>query len=130
MLAITARLVLYVAIITAHDHVSATWISLTSITLCDLIGIEKLTNAFGLLTLARGLAVIVGPPIAGKRALYDRRYTTRIGGRGGVGGLGVPVWVFCVRARACVCENMRSMLVCIYVADLNVNGQARSKSRI
>ena len=46
-------------------YISATWISLTSIILCDLIGLEKLTNAFGLLTLVRGICSIAGPPVAG-----------------------------------------------------------------
>lgn len=43
----------------------AAYISLTSIIICDLLGLEKLTNAFGLLTMARGVAGIYGPPVAG-----------------------------------------------------------------
>lgn len=35
----------------------------------DLLGLEKLTNAFGLLILFRGAAAIVGTPIAG--AIYE-----------------------------------------------------------
>lgn len=54
-------------------HVSvffaAGYISLTSIILVDLLGLDKLTNAFGLLILFRGAAAIVGSPLAG--ALYD-----------------------------------------------------------
>lgn len=46
----------------------AAYISLTSIIICDLLGLKKLTNAFGLLTLARGIAGVYGPPVAG---LYD-----------------------------------------------------------
>ena len=38
---------------------------LLSIVLVDLLGLEKLTSAFGLLTMFRGAASIVGPPIAG-----------------------------------------------------------------
>lgn len=49
-------------------HFSAAYISLTSIIICDLIGLEKLTNAFGILTLARGTSSIYGPPIAGTLA--------------------------------------------------------------
>ncbi|CAH0552902.1 unnamed protein product [Brassicogethes aeneus] len=45
------------------------YISLTSIILVDLLGLDKLTNAFGLLILFRGGAAIVGTPLAG--ALYD-----------------------------------------------------------
>ncbi|KAL5020242.1 hypothetical protein ScPMuIL_003134 [Solemya velum] len=43
----------------------AAFISLTSIIICDLLGLEKLTNAFGLLTLARGISGIFGPPLGG-----------------------------------------------------------------
>lgn len=35
----------------------------------DLLGLDKLTNAFGLLILFRGAAAIVGSPLAG--AIYD-----------------------------------------------------------
>ncbi|XP_063225633.1 monocarboxylate transporter 7 isoform X2 [Bacillus rossius redtenbacheri] len=45
------------------------YISLTSIILVDLLGLDKLTNAFGLLILFRGAAAIVGTPLAG--AVFD-----------------------------------------------------------
>lgn len=45
------------------------YISLTSIILVDLLGLDRLTNAFGLLILFRGAAAIVGSPLAG--AVYD-----------------------------------------------------------
>lgn len=48
---------------------AAGYISLTSIILVDLLGLERLTNAFGLLILFRGAAAIVGSPLAG--AVYD-----------------------------------------------------------
>lgn len=48
---------------------SAGFISLTSIILVDLLGLEKLTNAFGLVILFRGAAACVGSPLAG--ALRD-----------------------------------------------------------
>jgi hypothetical protein len=47
----------------------AGYISLTSIILVDLLGLDKLTNAFGLLILFRGGAAIIGSPLAG--AVYD-----------------------------------------------------------
>jgi len=34
--------------------------------LVDLIGLEKLTTAYGIITLVRGISTIMGPPIAGK----------------------------------------------------------------
>ena len=40
--------------------------SLTSVVLVDLLGLESLTNAFGLTLLFQGVAGIIGPPIAGK----------------------------------------------------------------
>lgn len=54
----------------------AGYISLTSIILVDLLGLDKLTNAFGLLILFRGAATIVGSPMAG--ALYDATQTYSI----------------------------------------------------
>ncbi|CAD5229360.1 unnamed protein product [Bursaphelenchus okinawaensis] len=47
----------------------SSYVCLTSVVLVDLIGVEKLTNAFGLLLLVQGIATVVGPPIAG--VLYD-----------------------------------------------------------
>ncbi|XP_015929018.1 monocarboxylate transporter 12-B [Parasteatoda tepidariorum] len=45
------------------------YVSLTSVILVDLLGLEKLTNAFGLLLLFEGVACLIGPPITGW--LYD-----------------------------------------------------------
>lgn len=45
------------------------YVGLTSVILVDLLGLEKLTNAFGLLLLFQGIASLVGPPLGG--ALYD-----------------------------------------------------------
>ncbi|XP_026726922.1 monocarboxylate transporter 13 [Trichoplusia ni] len=45
------------------------YVGLTSVVLVDLLGIEKLTNAFGLLLLFQGIASLIGPPFAGW--LYD-----------------------------------------------------------
>ncbi len=41
------------------------YISLTSIVIVDLLGLEALTSAFGLVAMARGVSSIVGPPMAG-----------------------------------------------------------------
>ncbi|XP_033229392.1 monocarboxylate transporter 14 isoform X2 [Belonocnema kinseyi] len=51
------------------------YISLTSIILVDLLGLDKLTNAFGLLILFRGAAAMVGPPIAGAIIDATNSYT-------------------------------------------------------
>ncbi|VDD79686.1 unnamed protein product [Mesocestoides corti] len=39
--------------------------SLTSIILCDILDLEALTNAYGIVTLVRGIASTVGSPVAG-----------------------------------------------------------------
>ena len=44
----------------------AAYISLTSIILVDLLGLDNLTSAFGLLTLFRGFSSMIGPPINGE----------------------------------------------------------------
>lgn len=41
------------------------YVGLTSVILVDLLGLDKLTNAFGLLLLFQGIASVIGPPIAG-----------------------------------------------------------------
>lgn len=45
------------------------YVSLTSIILVDLLGLDNLTSAFGLLVLFRGVSTLIGPPLAG--SLYD-----------------------------------------------------------
>lgn len=45
------------------------YVGLTSVILVDLLGLDRLTNAFGLLLLFQGIASLVGPPIAG--FMYD-----------------------------------------------------------
>lgn len=42
------------------------YVGLTSVILVDLLGLDKLTNAFGLLLLFQGIASLIGPPIVGK----------------------------------------------------------------
>lgn len=45
------------------------YVGLTSVILVDLLGLDNLTNAFGLLLLFQGIASFVGPPLGGW--LYD-----------------------------------------------------------
>jgi len=47
---------------------TAVFASLRSILVVDLLGLERLTNAFGLLLLFQGVAAAVGAPLAGN---YD-----------------------------------------------------------
>ncbi|VDP69832.1 unnamed protein product [Schistosoma mattheei] len=41
-----------------------------SILVVELIGIDRLTNAFGYLLLFQGFAAAVGPPVAGKWFIF------------------------------------------------------------
>ncbi|XP_022914399.2 monocarboxylate transporter 5 [Onthophagus taurus] len=45
------------------------YVGLTSVLLVDFLGLERLTNAFGLVLLFQGIASLIGPPLGG--ALYD-----------------------------------------------------------
>ena len=44
---------------------SAVFVSLRSIIMAELLGIEKLTSSFGLVTMCQGLSAFIGAPIAG-----------------------------------------------------------------
>ena len=46
--------------------VVAAFVSLRSIIMVELMGLEKLTNAFGLVTMCQGLSAFIGAPIAGR----------------------------------------------------------------
>lgn len=52
----------------------AAYILLTSIILVELFGLDNLTNSFGLLSLCRGAACMVGPPLAGSLFDYTGSY--------------------------------------------------------
>jgi len=49
--------------------VIAAFVSLTSVVLVEQVGLERLTNAYGLLCVARGLALFFGSPLGG--FMYD-----------------------------------------------------------
>lgn len=50
---------------------SGGYVGLTSIVTVDLVGVDKLSNAFGVLLLFQGVAVAIGPPICGKTRLMN-----------------------------------------------------------
>lgn len=60
------------------------YVGLTSVILVDLLGLEKLTNAFGLLLLFQGIASFVGPPIVGSLYDYTGSYTPGFAFAGGM----------------------------------------------
>jgi hypothetical protein len=43
----------------------AAFVSLRSIIMVELMGIEKLSNSFGLVVLCQGMSAFIGPPITG-----------------------------------------------------------------
>ena len=45
---------------------SGAYVGLTSVVLVDLLGLDKLTNAFGLLLMFQGIASVIGPPFTGE----------------------------------------------------------------
>jgi len=45
---------------------SGGYVGLTSIIIVDLVGIDRLSHAFGVLLLFQGVAVAIGTPIVGK----------------------------------------------------------------
>ena len=46
--------------------------ALTTIILVNLLGMDRLTNAYGLLMLGQGIANLIGPPLAGRFLLKNR----------------------------------------------------------
>ncbi|PAV61987.1 hypothetical protein WR25_00568 [Diploscapter pachys] len=53
----------------------ASYICLTSVILVDFLGLDKLTNAFGLLLLWQGIGTVFGPPVSGYLADISGAYT-------------------------------------------------------
>ena len=45
---------------------SGAYVGLTSVVLVDLLGLDKLTNVYGLMLLFQGIASVIGPLIIGK----------------------------------------------------------------
>ena len=52
---------------------SGAYVGLTSVVLVDLLGLERLTNAFGLLLLFQGIASVIGPPIIGEFSFTNKK---------------------------------------------------------
>jgi hypothetical protein len=50
-------------------YIAACFASLRSILIVELMGLDKLTNAFGLLLLLQGVAAAIGSPIAGIKGI-------------------------------------------------------------
>ena len=50
-------------------YVAACFASLRSILIVELMGLDKLTNAFGLLLLFQGIAAVIGSPLAGMKVI-------------------------------------------------------------
>jgi len=52
--------------IVQYVQCAAAYIALRSIVIVELLGIQKLTNAFGLCALFQGVACVLGSPMSGK----------------------------------------------------------------
>ena len=44
--------------------------ALTTVILVEVVGVDRLTDAVGIISFAQGIANLVGPPLAGKQHLY------------------------------------------------------------
>ncbi|XP_054718074.1 monocarboxylate transporter 12-B-like [Uloborus diversus] len=66
-----STMALYAAVFGAT---AGAYVSLTSVILVDLLGLDKLTNSFGLLLLFEGVACLIGPPITGWLHDYTGSY--------------------------------------------------------
>ncbi|XP_015114144.1 monocarboxylate transporter 12 [Diachasma alloeum] len=55
----------FVIYASVYGFTAGAYVGLTSVILVDLLGLDLLTNAFGLLLLFQGFASLLGPPIAG-----------------------------------------------------------------
>lgn len=49
---------------------SAGFVPMTTIFLVKFVGLDKLTNSFGLLSMIKGVSTMAGPPIAGKLLMW------------------------------------------------------------
>ncbi|XP_061707519.1 monocarboxylate transporter 13-like [Cydia pomonella] len=77
-----------------YGFTSGAYVGLTSVVLVDLFGMEKLTNAFGLLLFFQGLASLFGAPLAGWLVQATGSYTpTFIGAGAFVSVSGVMLFV-------------------------------------
>ncbi|XP_047987809.1 monocarboxylate transporter 12-like [Leguminivora glycinivorella] len=65
-----------------YGFTSGAYVGLTSVVLVDLFGMEKLTNAFGLLLFFQGIASLFGAPLAGWLIQATGSYTPTFIGAG------------------------------------------------
>lgn len=57
-----------------YGIMSGTYISQKSVVLVDILGVEKLTNAFGLLLVFQGMGSLIGPTVGGKSNLQFHKF--------------------------------------------------------
>lgn len=59
-----------------ESYFAGAYLSLTSVILVDLLGLEKLTNAFELILFFQRIACLMGPPIIGNEMIvYQQRWS-------------------------------------------------------
>ena len=79
-------------------HLTASFATLRSIITVELLGLEKLTSAFGLLLLFQGMAVTIGSPIAGKCVAWclstrGQNLPGRLSDFSGILQVGFSIWL-------------------------------------
>ena len=89
--------VLLSSVVTDLCLCAGVYVSLTSVVLVDLLGIDLLTNSFGLLLLFQGAATFIGPPMAGVFMCVG------VCGCGCVHVYVVGGWMFVCLCGVCVC---------------------------
>lgn len=79
-----------ITLMAAYGFLISPFFSLISTILCDILDLEALTNAYGLVTMVRGIASVAGSPIAGIIVTATRSYEAAFFAAGGtilIGGL-------------------------------------------
>lgn len=87
--------------------------TLGPVLLTDLIGVDRLQNAYGLLMLFDGVALLIGPPIFS--FIHEKTQSTTIGFLvagafltcGGLVFFLIPIVEYCEKKRQTQCENDR-----------------------
>jgi len=54
---------------------TAVFVPLTTLFLVQYVGLDRLTNAYGLLSMVKGVATMAGPPVAGASRVIKQRKT-------------------------------------------------------
>ncbi|OWA50050.1 putative Monocarboxylate transporter 12 [Hypsibius exemplaris] len=108
------------------------FVTLTPVILVDLFGIERLTNAFGILLLFQGIAAFAGPPLAGLMRESSGNYDTAFIAFGFMmAGSGLMLFLIpCVKSmeNACMNKRRKSVGTIVQYSKTAVNGSSTAGS--